>query len=403
MIVTATRETQDALGGSRFSNLTSPSLRLEKFVRLGHANKKNEIDAVVACHNHRRDTFPALFAPASIPGVVTLHMKLQYRLIVNQAGGVLENAGICLHRHFGFPYIPGSAVKGAARHAAWLRWKNNNDPEQGLRLALTFGYPTGNRELDGALAAARPELFKEKSRFSTFGGTIAFFPAWPAAPEAVRLVTDIVNCHHPDYYAGKKDRATDDESPNPQFFPAVEKGAVFCFTLLPIPHRTSPIAKEFGFDPLEFAEQALREACEIHGLGAKTAAGYGWFELDRDAQERIEQERQKREREAAEQERLAKMTPEERAAEQYAAQHLENSGDPEGVLKGKMRQIATLPEDEQQHICLLLQGKFAKIWTADVRQADKVAGNEKKRKKDKAFARVQAVREVAAKLGIDLP
>src|SRR5438034_1425306 len=37
--------------------------------------------------------------------------------MVNMAGGVMENAGLCLDR-FGLPYIPGSAVKGCARRAA---------------------------------------------------------------------------------------------------------------------------------------------------------------------------------------------------------------------------------------------------------------------------------------------
>ncbi len=46
-----------------------------------------------------------------------LHTQLQSRLMVNMAGGVMENAGLCLDR-FGLPYIPGSAVKGCARRAA---------------------------------------------------------------------------------------------------------------------------------------------------------------------------------------------------------------------------------------------------------------------------------------------
>ena len=40
-----------------------------------------------------------------------LFAQLQARLMVNMAGGVMENAGLCLDR-FGLPYIPGSAVKG---------------------------------------------------------------------------------------------------------------------------------------------------------------------------------------------------------------------------------------------------------------------------------------------------
>ena len=276
MMVTATKQVQEALGGDHFPKLTSPSLRLEKFVRLEHANKKNEIDAVVNCHNtHRQTADQRRFN--DIPGAAVLVMQLQYRLIVNQAGGVLENAGLCLHRHFGFPYIPGSAVKGAARHAAWCNWNDDPNQEQALRIALTFGFPTGDPGLDESLRKAFSKLFdKNNGTFRTFAGTVSFLPAWPT--RKTRLVTDIVNCHHPKYYDGKQERATDDENPNPQFFPAVEQGASFEFVLLPVRGRTDAVKAAYGFDPLDFAMKALQDACEIHGLGAKTAAGYGWFE-----------------------------------------------------------------------------------------------------------------------------
>ena len=51
------------------------------------------------------------------PTATLLHARLQSRLMVNMAGGVMENAGLCLDR-FGLPLIPGSAVKGCARRTA---------------------------------------------------------------------------------------------------------------------------------------------------------------------------------------------------------------------------------------------------------------------------------------------
>ncbi|MBM3883417.1 MAG: hypothetical protein FJ387_27545, partial [Verrucomicrobia bacterium] len=49
-----------------------------------------------------------------------LFAQLRSRLLVNMAGGVMENAGLCLDR-FGVPYVPGSAVKGCARRMAIQR------------------------------------------------------------------------------------------------------------------------------------------------------------------------------------------------------------------------------------------------------------------------------------------
>ena len=259
MQATALKEVQTLLGGEEFLLCESPSLRLEKFVRLGGNIKRNEIDAVVSCQKKYGREIPR-FLPR---GAVSFIAKLESRLIVNQAGGILENAGLCLHPHFGTPYIPGSAVKGIARHAAWCEWKEEEDETKkkdiAIRIAETFGYPTGDKDgLDTYLA---DRGWKDKR----ISGSIAFLPTIPDGKG--QLVTDIVNCHHPDYYADKKLTAADDESPNPQFFPTVESGSRFLFTLVPV--RTS--------DRLADAKKWLVRAITLWGAGAKTAAGYGWF------------------------------------------------------------------------------------------------------------------------------
>src|SRR5690606_30487951 len=48
---------------------------------------------------------------------VLLYARLRSRLIVDMSGGVMENANVLIDRQ-GFPYIPGSAVKGCARRMA---------------------------------------------------------------------------------------------------------------------------------------------------------------------------------------------------------------------------------------------------------------------------------------------
>lgn len=254
------------LGEDR-SKCQSPSLRLEKYVRLGDNSKKVEIEAVVACHKEHAKPIP-LFKPK---GAVPFVAKLRSRLIVNQAGGILENAGLCLHPHFGAPYIPGSAVKGIARHAAWREWKEakeSGDQTEAARIAVsiaeTFGCPTNDNELDDYLT----KIGKDEHR----SGSVAFLPAIPIQRKEKDgnwdiLVTDLVNCHHPRYYGGSLREATDDESPNPQFFPAVKEETEFTFCLAPVRH---------GAD-LKQAKDWLVAAITVYGAGAKTSAGYGWF------------------------------------------------------------------------------------------------------------------------------
>lgn len=282
MMTTALSEVLDLLGGEKFPKCESPSLRLGKFVRIGDNSKREEIEAVVACQTrHGR-------APSEQPWPsdgVRFPAKLKSRLIVNQAGGILENAGLCLHPHFGYPYIPGSAVKGVARHAAWCAWHEAEEPHKAdiaRKMARVFGYPTGDKGLD--------DYLKGLACDATRGGCVSF---WAAEPDRkVPLVTDIVNCHHMKYYGSDNPSAvaTDDEKPNPQFFPAVEAGATFLFTLVPL--------RGAGAEELKLAKAWLVKALTENGVGAKTSAGYGWFEYAEEAESEYVA-RQRRNREAA--------------------------------------------------------------------------------------------------------
>lgn len=263
MSVTALTEVQALLGGISFPGCESPSLRLEKFVQLGNKTKGAEIDAFISCQ--KRCHMAA--QPFKPKGAEQFVAKLGGRLIVNQAGGILENAGICLHPHFGYPYIPGSAVKGIARHAAWREWEQETDEGRKQKIARSlahvFGYPTGDDDLDDYLE----ELGAEKH-----SGNIAFLAAVPDG--SVLLVKDIVNCHHTNYYSGKQKKAVDNEAPNPQFFPAVEAGGTYIFTLVPLWCS--------GLEDMSLAKGWLVDALVQSGIGAKTAAGYGWFSYNKD-------------------------------------------------------------------------------------------------------------------------
>jgi len=325
------------------AQLECPSLRLQKFVTLEKNSKKGEIDAVVNCHNRYAKPIPP-FAP---PGAVTLEAKLESRLIVNQSGGILENAGICLHPHFGSPYIPGSAVKGVARHAAWAETQSETDDMKRI-----FG--------------CQDTL-----------GTVAFLPAVPRGK--VALVTDIISCHHKDYYSGKSPQATDNEPPNPQFFPATEKGATFCFTIVP--------QRRGAAGDVEMAKAWLLKALTEYGAGAKTGAGYGWFCFDAEAdareRKRLADAEQKRQEAAQREQALASLSPVDRATEEILALAQEPFAH---FAKGLP---AKTPDEQRAFIILLKTNKDKKEWWKT------------KKKKDTALA--DAIRSVAAQVKEDLP
>ncbi len=257
-MITALNDTKTTLGGDSFPKLESVSLRLCKYVNIDDKSKKKELDAVVSSHNKHAQRISGL----SPVGSIQIQAKLNSRLIVNQAGGVLENANLCLHRHFGDPYIPGSAVKGIAGHAAWCEWNEAKDANEKQKIQQQIFDVFGEDISDSKV--------KKHQR-----GSIAFLDAIPV--ERPSLTVDITNCHHMDYYSGKNKKATDNEQPNPQFFLAVEAGTKFVFTLVPLWKKGK--SQETTKQMLELAKKWLVQGISICGIGAKTGAGYGWFQI----------------------------------------------------------------------------------------------------------------------------
>jgi CRISPR/Cas system CMR subunit Cmr6 (Cas7 group RAMP superfamily) len=280
-------------------------------------------------------------------GQPPLYAQVQSRLMVNMAGGVMENAGLCLDR-FGLPYIPGSATKGCARRMALQHLSDTEGIGQKVELlvqiALAFGWggtdwkagrKPGRNGRDGELysdfefacgageswraarcpaAEALLKILGINGRrhpkepwddLPNFAGSVSFLPAQPVDvfganlvlhPPAMGLLElDVVTCHHPDYYSLKKDRAgklvmpvaLDNEDPNPVIFPAVAAGHVFAFAVLPLRNCAQNLAGQ--------ARQWLRSGLSTFGLGAKTAAGYGWFDCSEELQQAVNEAIRKRE------------------------------------------------------------------------------------------------------------
>jgi CRISPR type III-B/RAMP module RAMP protein Cmr6 len=205
----------------------------------------------------------------------TLAARLEARLALNLSGGILQNAGICLDRLFGAPYIPGSAVKGVCRKVA-LEKLRAGTMDFGLFVDL-FGVAESDFKPKGDLADFReclppdPATGKKPDGINK-KGAVVFLPAYPqsAAPIAVDLTT----VHFPDYYrTGREaDLANERQKPNP--FPVVEKGTVYVFAV-----ALDGMAKDGERRKLllDTAVVLLHEAVENAGVGAKTGAGYGWF------------------------------------------------------------------------------------------------------------------------------
>ncbi|RLG48966.1 MAG: type III-B CRISPR module RAMP protein Cmr6 [Thermoproteota archaeon] len=198
-------------------------------------------------------------------------LELVWRLVVNLGAASVYETSILLHRSFSIPYIPGSALKGACRCWALMKFQEHLKVEPSeLEKKLEEG-----EDIDASLnlnVEGFPKLELEfKDLIDMFGykdssGKVIFLDAVPLRPEKDFLVLDIMNVHYRDYYE-RGAFPGDWMNPNIVFFLAVE-GLKFKFTLL---------AKEGYESLLDKAMALLIEALEKIGVGAKTSVGYGYF------------------------------------------------------------------------------------------------------------------------------
>lgn len=310
------------------------------------------------------------------PGSEVVHARLMGRLMVNMAGGVMENAGLCLDR-FGLPFIPGDAVKGCARRMAlqalhdWVAGRGDRPLAEDIcapccdgftkpgemlaEIAWVFGWvgqdwtlekrkdghwrsdfawaaagewsPTEGEKgtgvknatdlmkataqiLGGRLKVPVPDKLRERpwKALPDFAGSVSFLEAKPNADPGIEL--DVVTCHHPTYYKEEPvepwlprgvrqnspeyrqweqrhakwrfDRANwesarDTEDPVPIVFPAVKAQRAsghFSFSLIPL--RTVDVGPHVS---IKLGRKWLAYGLEVFGIGAKGAAGHGWFDV----------------------------------------------------------------------------------------------------------------------------
>lgn len=167
----------------------------------------------------------------------------------------LENGGICLHRTYGFAYLPGSGLKGMARAFAETVWLPVQQDKRDAKRIIADVFGTGS---DNKNCKAGAVVFHD-----------ALPVRWP------KLQVDITNCHYPQYYNGNEPPG-DWMEPVPVYFPVVERGSVFKFAVSPTSLSNDRM--------IDLARIWLAGALEHLGAGAKTAAGYGCFEITNDEQ-----------------------------------------------------------------------------------------------------------------------
>ncbi|PYS94602.1 MAG: type III-B CRISPR module RAMP protein Cmr6, partial [Acidobacteria bacterium] len=171
----------------------------------------------------------------------TRKAKVCGRMVVGLGSESVLETSVMLHHTYGVPYIPGSALKGLARHFA------------------------GEKRVDGWEAEHTKVVFgNDKKSDDTTAGYITFFDALYVPPQNGTerfLHADVMTVHHGDYYMKENIPPTDWDDPTP--IPFLSATGIYLLALAGPEDWINPTFK--------LLELALKE----EGIGAKTSSGYG--------------------------------------------------------------------------------------------------------------------------------
>ncbi len=171
-------------------------------------------------------------------------------MVIGLGNESVYETSMTLHHIYGIPYIPGQAIKGVVRNYIITERFNQSEEE-----------------------ALGEEWFCMMFGSSDHKGKVICFDALPL--ETPKIEPDVMNVHYPDYYGDNKPPA-DYQNPKPIYFLTV-KDTKFEF-IIGIKEEDNVEIDEFsGKSIIEIAEEYLTKALGVHGIGAKTAVGYGYM------------------------------------------------------------------------------------------------------------------------------
>lgn len=183
--------------------------------------------------------------------------RVKGRMIIGLGDESVLETSVTLHRTYGIPYIPGSALKGLA--ASYIHHYFAND---------------ANWQKNG-------EAYRVIFGDTDTSGYITFFDALYIPDTGQRntgqrkqaLYSDTITIHHPDYYQNDKSPAVpaDWDSPTPIPFLSATGSYLIALAAPGIQSPSQWIQTTFTI---------LEEALKIMGIGAKTSSGYGRMEFE---------------------------------------------------------------------------------------------------------------------------
>jgi len=274
--------------------------------QIQHRFNREQVDSIA------EEQKKAAEAISSQPIPLSFKVNVNSKMIIGLGSPSVYETSMTLHHIYGIPYVPGQAVKGITRHWFLQEIMNkklkNVDSKQVLVIEKFFETVSEDEKSENRfekLTALKDKELKAKFTInnivpedtivqflkgsqekckefqSLFGtqkseGKVIFFDAFPTGE--IKLKTDIMTPHYGDYYGNKKDKKgnptppADYLSPNPIPFLTVED-TTFQFVV----GVRKRFAKEKE-DIVKKVQELIESALKTHGIGAKTAVGYGYLE-----------------------------------------------------------------------------------------------------------------------------
>lgn len=197
--------------------------------------------------------------------------KTASRLLIGFGNPSVIETNLELEHIYGFPYIPGSALKGILSNYLINEYFTNQKGEASEEKALK------DQGFCDIFGCPKESFYEEERR-----GKVLFLDSLPN--ENPKLEKDIMTPHFGKYYnsEGQKPPA-DYYTPNVIDFLGISKNIEFHFYLgIKKSELKWKISKDSDLETnelsiLDFVKKKLMEALEFQGLGAKTAVGYGYF------------------------------------------------------------------------------------------------------------------------------
>ncbi len=187
--------------------------------------------------------------------VISLKGTLVSPLVTGIGESHPHEVSMVFDHNLGLPYVPASGIKGIVRFARTLsiiddilNGKDNTEIRND-----TFH----DDEHETII-----QLFGNQER----RGKVVFLDAYPQNIPKLRM--DIMNPHYGEYYSGDNTPPRDSLEPNPIKFLTVAPGESFIFRALALEEHAQEVV------------DAFKQALEKEGVGAKTAIGYGRFNLE---------------------------------------------------------------------------------------------------------------------------